>query len=174
MIEGHRMRRKKWAFMMLGAVVLLAVVDVVTYYVFGKRARPLTVARYLPQWMHLGKPYLSFVCVGDETWDVLSEQDRDTLDRVLHEHFATVYHTEKEIPESSVVYMDFRGNGKKERVGLISGCVINWRVTSVGPLWFRANHSDWESNTGASGRKVEFFWLFSVWVPVWTWYESIS
>ncbi len=160
----------------LCVLALLVLVQLITYEIFSYDAMPKTTVNFLPQYTHFQKgTVFEFACIDKRSWDLLTDEHKRILDAELGKHFQVIYHSEDEIPQTQIKYMnvEYKGESKRLLTGL-DGALLRWEIKESGYFWFKAYYSDFEGNQAAMRRDAIFVWFLFKWIHVYSSDEWIS
>lgn len=187
-------KRTKIALMTVGVVL---VAQTVTYLLFADRAVPAAVLRSLGDRELLRAK--RFALVPQETWDALSQSQRDALTCELKRHVTVIYCSEHEVPMASLYtratteedierYERWKREGyvmpgaiEQQKRAIDRGCHttgyrdgvrLSWKPAWHVPFAMKGTVSSWVSGTGAEWRCDVYIWLFGWWVRVWNMYRA--
>ena len=182
-------RRAKIA-LLLGTAFLVG--EVTTYWVWAERAMPLAAIRQLRDYRLVKQ--CQFACVGEETWEALTQAQRSTLEAQLKRCIPVVYHSHDEIPDSAKIVVPitdkYRENYERNKTlswvraeslaqmrkvieagylveGYRGGTVLDWKLLARGPFWMKSQAQCWFSSAGAELRADVYVWVLGYWVKVW-------
>jgi len=177
------------------AVVLLTVIQFLTYWLFAEASMPLVGIKL---WFHgQSDKKMQFVCVDKDSWNSLTDSQKLRLDKVLKRRSTTVFYSKSDIPDEmlySIPLTDddrkrledylLRGNLPEDSIfestraikrqldtGRLytrydKGILVWWRVISSGSFWMR-------SSSGCSGGlddfediEADYAWILGFWVKI--------
>jgi len=145
--------------------------------------------------------HLTFVAVLDETWNSISEKQKDALMLVLKKSVQQIYTSPSEVPNLDKSFWPVTGEDyqtydrlkarsdvspsvlrqlKRELdegrklVGYKNGVSLGWKLQSRGLFWMKCEASLWISNTGGGHSSDLFVWVLGRWVRVYNFHRAVS
>ena len=185
------MRLSRPKRIVLSAVVGLALVEVVTYWLFAEQSAPVAAIRQLADY-RTGS--FSFIVVPARVWDSLTEGQKGALRRELDRHAPVLYHSDGDVPQDCKEVIPLTEERRRERedrlrLGLTSpeergyvrdslalgyyvaayhdGIRVEWKMDRHGPFWMVSRAHCYLASLGAEWRRDVYIWLFGWWVGVW-------
>ncbi|MHC4661280.1 MAG: hypothetical protein ACYS8W_06285 [Planctomycetota bacterium] len=141
-----------------GAILLLILMHVLTYVLYGRNAMMGTVVRFCPnnRFSGGGKEY-EFICVSQDTWVALPENMQNALRSKLRKHYRIVYVGEAQVPDSK----QYSGSIS----GFYGGRILDWEIQSRHPFYFKARYYEWhEWHTPRNVEVRSYIWILFTWV----------
>lgn len=187
-------KRKKVLVAVGAVVVLLPVIQTITYLLFADCSMTPTLGlRNLRDYGLLRE--VDFVVVESSTWSTLNEHEKQNLTEELKRYVDTIYHSRDEVPEDRITWEPVTAENREsyerysrasharaetlERwkreidagrriAGFKKGIAIAWKREGAGLFWGRYTSSHWVSMTGAESRTDVYLWLLFGWVHLYT------
>lgn len=192
-------RRPAWPWLVGGLLLVMLLVQVVTYSLWARERMPFALLQSLDH------PVVEFYVLEEGSWQSLSEGQQQRLRQELTAAGQTLYLSREEVPgeryetrpftpeeiaEREAIYEQAKeaGNVSAERLeamraeteagiyvlGFRSGMSLGWRIEGEGLFWMQGSAHSWMGNTGAEWRTDLYVWMLWRWVRVRNIRQAIS